>query len=100
MSRSLQLSAPGVPLLMSILGATATPDMAHPQRLHYPPARTADIVDDYHGTRVADPYRWLEDVDSEETCEWVAAENRVTEAYLARVPQRDAIRRRLTELWN
>src|SRR5438105_2013798 len=55
-----------------------------------------------HRTRVADPYRWLEqDVrKSKEVADWVAAQNKVTQAYLAAIPERDAIRRRLTELWN
>ena len=68
--------------------------------LAYPPSRTVDQTDDYHGTRVADPYRWLEDVDSPETRAWIAAQNAVTEAYLARIPGRERLRQRLTELWN
>ncbi|MGH7521021.1 MAG: prolyl oligopeptidase family serine peptidase [Gemmatimonadales bacterium] len=70
------------------------------QTVTYPPARKADVVDDYHGTKVADPYRWLEDVDSPETRSWVDAENRVTFAYLAQIPERERIRRRLTALWD
>lgn len=68
--------------------------------LQYPPARKDDWVDDYHGTRVPDPYRWLEDPDSAETRAWIAAENALTESFLSAVPERDAIRRRLTELWD
>jgi prolyl oligopeptidase len=70
------------------------------QTISYPPARKGDIVDDYHGTKVADPYRWLEDVDSPETRSWVEAENRVTFAYLGQIPERERIRRRLTALWD
>jgi prolyl oligopeptidase len=70
------------------------------QSITYPPARKSDVVDDYHGTKVADPYRWLEDVDSPETRAWVEAENRVTFAYLEQIPERERIRRRLTELWD
>ncbi|MGE0537135.1 MAG: prolyl oligopeptidase family protein [Pirellulales bacterium] len=66
----------------------------------YPAARRGDQVDDYHGTRVADPYRWLEDPDSDETRAWVAAENRLTNSYLEKIPARDHLRTRLTELWN
>ena len=66
----------------------------------YPPARKSDQVDDYHGVKVADPYRWLEDLDSEETRQWVEAENKLTFAYLNSIPQRTAIRDRLTKLWN
>ena len=68
--------------------------------LAYPPTRRADQVDDYHGTPVADPYRWLEDPDSAETRSWIADENALTESFLADIPQREAIRRRLTELWD
>jgi len=70
------------------------------QSITYPPARKGDVVDDYHGTKVADPYRWLEDVDSPETRGWVEAENRVTFAYLGQIPERERIRRRLTALWD
>jgi prolyl oligopeptidase len=69
-------------------------------KLEYPKARLGDQVDDYHGTKVADPYRWLEDVDSPETRDWVQAENRLTNRFLDKIPQREAIRRRLTKLWN
>ncbi|GJG85715.1 prolyl endopeptidase [Gemmatimonadetes bacterium T265] len=69
-------------------------------RVQYPATRRVDQVDDYHGTRVADPYRWLEDLDGPETKSWIAAQNAVTNAYLAATPGRDAIRDRLTALWN
>ena len=70
--------------------------------LRYPETRRTDQVDVYHGTRVPDPYRWLEDDvrRAPEVAEWVAAENKVTDAYLKAIPQREAIRKRLTELWN
>ncbi|HEY6808029.1 MAG TPA: prolyl oligopeptidase family serine peptidase, partial [Gemmatimonadales bacterium] len=77
-----------------------TPLSAVRSPTRYPPARRADVVDDFHGTRIADPYRWLEAVDAPETRAWIEAENRVTEAFLNAVPARDAIRRRLTELWD
>src|SRR5438552_1249556 len=70
------------------------------QTLPYPPARKGDVVDDYHGTRVADPYRWLEDPDSPESRGWIDAENRLTEGYLSQIPERAALRKRLTALWN
>ena len=66
----------------------------------YPEARTVDTVDTYFGTPVADPYRWLEDDNSTETEQWVNAQNRVTQDYLSRIPFRDAVRRRITELAN
>jgi prolyl oligopeptidase len=68
--------------------------------LSYPVAKKVDQTDDYHGTKVADPYRWLEDANSAETKEWVDAENKVTQSWLAQIPQREAIRQRLTQLWN
>ena len=70
------------------------------QPLVYPPTATVDHVDDYHGTKVADPYRWLEDLDSDETRQWVEAQNAVTFDYLDRIPERDKIRKRLTALWD
>jgi prolyl oligopeptidase len=68
----------------------------------YPNTRRVDHTDVYHGTKVADPYRWLEDDvrKSPEVAAWVEAQNKVTFAYLKAIPQRPAITRRLTELWN
>jgi prolyl oligopeptidase len=68
--------------------------------LTYPQPRRGDQVDDYHGTKVSDPYRWLEDTDSPETHAWVEVENKVTFGYLEQLPYRQAIRDRLTKLWN
>ncbi|HAX89008.1 MAG TPA: S9 family peptidase [Cyanobacteria bacterium UBA11370] len=67
---------------------------------NYPPTRQADQIDNYHGINVADPYRWLEDPDSEETKTWVEAQNNVTFSYLAEIPQREEIKERVTQLWN
>ena len=67
---------------------------------NYPIARKGDQVDDYHGVKVADPYRWLENLDSEETRKWVEEENKLTFAYLAEIPARTTIKDRLTKLWN
>jgi prolyl oligopeptidase len=69
-------------------------------RLNYPEASKADIVDDFFGTKIADPYRWLEDADSPETRAWIEAENAVTFAYLEQIPERPAIEKLLTDLWN
>ena len=66
----------------------------------YPSAKKSDQVDDYHGTKVADPYRWMEDTESAETREWIEAENKITFDYLGKIPEREKIKNRLTELWN
>ena len=68
--------------------------------IEYPKTAREGVVDNYHGVDVADPYRWLEDDMSERTAEWVKAQNEVTVGYLNSLPQREAIRERLTELWN
>jgi prolyl oligopeptidase len=67
---------------------------------NYPAARKSDQTDDYHGVKIADPYRWLEDLDSAETRAWVEAENKLTFGFLESIPQRTAIKERLTRLWN
>lgn len=76
-----------------------TPILAAGQ-LKYPTTKKVEITEDYHGTKVADPYRWLEDDNSEETKAWVQAQNKVTFDYLATLPQRNKIKKRLEELWN
>ena len=69
-------------------------------QLQYPTTKKGETTEDYHGTKVSDPYRWLEDDNSEETKAWVQAQNKVTFDYLATLPQRDKIKKRLEELWN
>lgn len=69
-------------------------------KLQYPATRQADTVDSYFETKVADPYRWLEDDRSEETAAWVKAQNKVTFDYLAQISYRDQIKQRLEALWN
>ncbi|BDI19895.1 prolyl endopeptidase [Nostoc cf. commune SO-36] len=68
--------------------------------LTYPSSHKSNQVDDYHGTLVADPYRWLEDPDSEETRTWIEAQNQVTFGYLGEIPAREKIKQRLTKLWD
>lgn len=80
--------------------ATTLAGCATTARLDYPQTRKSDQVDDYHGVKVADLYRWLEDDNSAETKAWVEAQNKVTFGYLEQIPQRAAIKARLTELWN
>ena len=66
----------------------------------YPPTRRCDQTDTYHGVTVADPYRWLEDPNSDETKAWVEAQNEVTFSYLRQLPAVEPLQQRLTELWN
>ena len=76
------------------------PNQARSGPLAYPPAPRDSVVDDYHGTKVPDPYRWLEDQDSARTGAWVKAQSGLSRTYLDNLPERAAIQRRLTELWN
>ena len=69
-------------------------------RLSYPETRKGEDVDVYFDTHIPDPYRWLEDDNSDETAEWVKAQNEVTSGYLENIPFRSKIRERLTEIWN
>lgn len=69
-------------------------------KLNYPETKKGDVVDTYFGEEVADPYRWLEDDRSEETGEWVKAQNKVTFDYLEQIPYRKKLEERLKELWN
>jgi prolyl oligopeptidase len=66
----------------------------------YPKPRKCDQVDDYHGIKVPDPYRWLEDPDGDETKAWIEAQNQVTFGYLETLSGREKIKQRLTKLWN
>lgn len=66
----------------------------------YPQTKTIEQVDDFFGTKVSDPYRWLENDTAADTKDWVRRENEVTNKYLSQIPFRDAIKQRLTQLWN
>lgn len=70
------------------------------EEVSYPPSRKSEVVDLYHGVRVADPFRWLEDDNAEETKAWVKEQNALTFSWLEKIPQRGMIRRRLEKLWN
>ncbi|MCU0372282.1 MAG: prolyl oligopeptidase family serine peptidase [Ignavibacteria bacterium] len=69
-------------------------------QLNYPDARKTDHTDDYFSTKVEDPYRWMEDLNSPELKTWIEEENKVTFSYLDKIPFRDKIRARLNEIWN
>ena len=83
-----------------VIAAGATAQTAPNPALTYPAPPKGTQVDVYHGVSISDPYRSLEDVDAPATTAWVAAENRLTDAFLSAIPERTAIRNRLTRLWN
>jgi prolyl oligopeptidase len=96
------VGSPGLLLPIFLLAAAGgdpapPPPVAPPE---VPVTKTIEQVDDYHGVKVADPYRWLEDAESEEVRKWIGEQNRCTEGFLSRIPERGAIRDRLTQLWN
>ncbi|MFL5499094.1 MAG: prolyl oligopeptidase family serine peptidase [Gemmatimonadaceae bacterium] len=97
-----KLPTPSLARVIALLavGAATSPAQTASPPLTYPAAARGTQVDVYHGTSIADPYRWLEDVDAPATKEWVAAENRLTDSFLASIAERTAIRNRLTQLWN
>lgn len=80
--------------------ASAKKPIANASALDYPSTRKGDTVDEYFGTKVADPYRWLEDDRSDETGDWVRRQNKVTFSYLDQIPYRQQLTDRLLELWN
>ena len=83
--------------LLSILAFLFT-SLSAQNGFDYPKPKKVDQVDDYHGIKVSDPYRWMEDSKSPELQSWIEAENKITEAYLASIPEREKIKNRLTEL--
>ncbi len=84
---------------VSLIVASACRQTALP-KVSYPTTAKDDIVDDYFGAKVPAPYRWMEDLDSKQVTDWVAAENRVTFDYLAKLPMREHFRKRITEIWD
>ena len=100
-----------VPLLLALMMTSALPGCASDpvppavapsadSALVYPTSVRVDHVDEYHGERIADPYRWLEDIDSKQTADWVTAQNALTADFLKQIPQRAELRTRLEQLWN
>src|ERR1043166_3593512 len=87
-------------LIAGLLGACASNMNSRSSKLVYPTTAKVDQVDDYHGIKVPDPYRWLEDDNSPQTAAWVEAENKVTFAYLNQIPARARLQERLKTLWN
>ena len=89
------LSLVGVGLMLA-----CSPKTPQATGLEYPSSPQGDVVDIYHGTSVPDPYRWLEDPNSEESRVWIEAQNALTYAWLEEIPQRPVIRDRVEALWN
>lgn len=83
-------------IVLSLFGPLA----AAQSKLTYPETRKDDVVETLFGVQIADPYRWLEDLDAADTAAWVEAQNKVTFGYLAEIPQREAIKQRMTKLWD
>ena len=87
-------------LLALAIGVIAPAAFVDAQKPAYPPTQKGDVVDDYFGTKVPDPYRWMEDLDSKPVADWVAAQNAVTFRYLDQLSLRNELKKRITELWN
>lgn len=86
--------------LLSVFAACNSTSENKQSKIKYPETKKMDTTDDYFGTKIADPYRWLEDDLSTETADWVKAQNKVTFDYLSTIPFRDKVKQRLTALWN
>lgn len=89
-----------LPALLLVAACQPVKKEAAAERLVYPASKKVGQVDTYHGQEIADPYRWLEDIDSADTTAWIKAQNDVTSAFLEKIPGRDRIAARLTEIWN
>jgi prolyl oligopeptidase len=88
-----------IPSLLALALMTSVVSAA-PMNWNYPAAERGSVVDNYHGTTVADPYRWLEELDAPPTQSWVTAQNKITDSLLSTLPWRAKFKARLTELWN
>jgi prolyl oligopeptidase len=86
--------------LLLLLASVFTSTLSAQQGLTYPKPKKVEQVDDYHGTKVSDPYRWMEETTSADTQAWIEQQNKLTESYLDTIPQREKIKTRLTEIWN
>jgi len=93
-------SAPVAAVASPSAKASATAPVLAKPAFDYPPSRRSDQVDVLHGISVRDPYRWLEDADSDETRRWISAQNELTRGFLDKLPERPAIAKRLRELWD
>ncbi len=98
MEQKIVASYPTLAVAASLIVTSACQQASLP-KASYPATRKDNVVDDYFGTKVPAPYRWMEDLDSKEVADWVAAENRVTFDYLAKLPMREHFRQRIKQLW-
>ncbi|MDR2085288.1 MAG: prolyl oligopeptidase family serine peptidase [Bacteroidales bacterium] len=89
-----------ITVIISIMTTFSSCNQNKSKGIKYPETKKTDHTDEYFGTKVADPYSWLEDDMSEETAAWVKAQNEVTFAYLDKIPFRAEMRERLTEQWD
>jgi prolyl oligopeptidase len=87
-------------LPFSMLACSMPSHAEPPASITYPEAPRSDVTDTLHGTPIPDPYRWLEDLDSPETTTWVKAQQTLTESYLAQIPEREPLKKRLTQAWD
>jgi len=99
-STGLKTAALAIGALAVVFAFGAALDAVQAGKYTYPEAKKVDVTDDYHGTNVADPYRWLEDPDADDTIEWVTAENALTREYVDSYPGRDKIVDWFTNIWN
>lgn len=92
----------GLTLVALVAALVSFTHAQEPKKLQYPETKRVEVVDDYHGTKVADPYRWLEDDVrvNKDVAAWVEAQNKVTFGYLESIAERDAIKKRITDLFN
>ncbi len=81
-------------------GATTNNSSSKAIQVKYPTTQKGDVIEDYHGTKIPDPYRWLEDDNSKETVAWVKEQNKATFDYLEQIPSRKTFQNRLEKLWN
>jgi prolyl oligopeptidase len=86
--------------LLLVISSFVAASVPAQKRFEYPKAKKVDQVDDYHGTAVQDPYRWMEETTSAETQSWIAAQNELANRYFSQIPERQQIKDRLTELFN
>ena len=87
-------------VVLVLMALIVIPACKKAEKIAYPVTKKVEQVDDYFGTKVADPYRWLEDDKSAETAKWVEAQNTVTFGYLQKIPYRDKLKKRLTDIFN